>query len=91
MVDVQPVKLGVQRADADQVGVALSHRRASPTRGFGASWRPRAAIRSRQRSYLLGGAARRPTYESTLQAARRLAPGAACLVFASAKSPGGGF
>ncbi|MEW1587650.1 TIGR02452 family protein [Micromonospora vinacea] len=31
------------------------------------------------------------TNESTLQAARRLAPGAACLVFASAKSPGGGF
>nr|WP_244200638.1 poly(ADP-ribose) glycohydrolase domain-containing protein [Micromonospora arborensis] len=26
-----------------------------------------------------------------MQAARRLAPGAACLVFASAKSPGGGF
>ncbi|MBG6105731.1 uncharacterized protein (TIGR02452 family) [Micromonospora vinacea] len=31
------------------------------------------------------------TNESTLQAARRLAPGAACLVFASAKNPGGGF
>ncbi|MEU1587011.1 TIGR02452 family protein [Micromonospora sp. NPDC005710] len=31
------------------------------------------------------------TNESTLQAARRLAPGAACLVFASARSPGGGF
>lgn len=31
------------------------------------------------------------TYESTLQAARRLGPGAACLVFASAKNPGGGF
>ncbi|WP_433650063.1 TIGR02452 family protein [Micromonospora zamorensis] len=31
------------------------------------------------------------TYESTLQAARRLAPGVACLVFASAKNPGGGF
>ncbi|MFI6265833.1 TIGR02452 family protein [Micromonospora sp. NPDC051006] len=31
------------------------------------------------------------TYESTLQAALRLGPGAACLVFASAKNPGGGF
>jgi len=31
------------------------------------------------------------TYESTLEAARRLGPGAACLVFASAKNPGGGF
>ncbi|MEV6814267.1 TIGR02452 family protein [Micromonospora sp. NPDC051296] len=31
------------------------------------------------------------TYESTLQAAFRLGPGAACLVFASAKNPGGGF
>ncbi|OHX02852.1 TIGR02452 family protein [Micromonospora sp. WMMB235] len=31
------------------------------------------------------------THESTLQAARRLGPGAACLVFASAKNPGGGF
>ncbi|MEV4823244.1 TIGR02452 family protein [Micromonospora sp. NPDC049274] len=31
------------------------------------------------------------TNESTLQAARRLAPGAACLVFASAKNAGGGF
>ncbi|MGK5519667.1 TIGR02452 family protein [Micromonospora sp. URMC 107] len=31
------------------------------------------------------------TYESTLQAAHRLGPGAACLVFASAKNPGGGF
>ncbi|GIJ17281.1 TIGR02452 family protein [Micromonospora gifhornensis] len=31
------------------------------------------------------------TYESTLQAAYRLGPGAACLVFASAKNPGGGF
>ncbi len=30
------------------------------------------------------------TYESTLQAARRLGPGAACLVFAAAKNPGGG-
>lgn len=31
------------------------------------------------------------TDESTLQAAHRLGPGAACLVFASAKNPGGGF
>ncbi|MFG1777706.1 TIGR02452 family protein [Micromonospora sp. NPDC049048] len=31
------------------------------------------------------------TYESTLQAARRVGPDAACLVFASAKNPGGGF
>ncbi|MFI6762406.1 TIGR02452 family protein [Micromonospora sp. NPDC050417] len=31
------------------------------------------------------------TRESTLVAARRLAPDAACLVFASAKNPGGGF
>ncbi|MEU4782653.1 TIGR02452 family protein [Micromonospora sp. NPDC023633] len=31
------------------------------------------------------------TYESTLQAAHRLGPGAVCLVFASAKNPGGGF
>ncbi|MGN9812823.1 TIGR02452 family protein [Micromonospora sp. BQ11] len=31
------------------------------------------------------------THESTLQAARRCGPGAACLVFASAKNPGGGF
>ncbi|WP_091652853.1 TIGR02452 family protein [Micromonospora pallida] len=31
------------------------------------------------------------TYESTLQAAYRLGAGAACLVFASAKNPGGGF
>ncbi|WP_327028246.1 TIGR02452 family protein [Micromonospora sp. NBC_01740] len=31
------------------------------------------------------------TYQSTLQAARRLGPDAACLVFASAKNPGGGF
>ncbi|MEO3771991.1 TIGR02452 family protein [Micromonospora sp. B9E7] len=31
------------------------------------------------------------THESTLQAAQRLGPGAACLVFASAKNPGGGF
>ncbi|MEU8419714.1 TIGR02452 family protein [Micromonospora sp. NPDC048835] len=31
------------------------------------------------------------TGESTLQAAHRLGPGAACLVFASAKNPGGGF
>ncbi|MEU8301833.1 TIGR02452 family protein [Micromonospora sp. NPDC048909] len=31
------------------------------------------------------------TYESTLQAALRLGPGAASLVFASAKNPGGGF
>ncbi|MEU8256481.1 TIGR02452 family protein [Micromonospora inaquosa] len=31
------------------------------------------------------------TDESTLQAAGRLGPGAACLVFASAKNPGGGF
>ncbi|MEV4763075.1 TIGR02452 family protein [Micromonospora chokoriensis] len=31
------------------------------------------------------------THESTLQAAHRLGPGAACLVFASAKNPGGGF
>ncbi|MEV4118652.1 TIGR02452 family protein [Micromonospora sp. NPDC049645] len=31
------------------------------------------------------------TSESTLQAARRLAPGAVCLVFASARNPGGGF
>jgi uncharacterized protein (TIGR02452 family) len=31
------------------------------------------------------------THESTLQAAYRLGPGAACLVFASAKNPGGGF
>ncbi|MFG1885738.1 TIGR02452 family protein [Micromonospora sp. NPDC049102] len=31
------------------------------------------------------------THESTLQAAYRLGPGAACLVFASARSPGGGF
>jgi uncharacterized protein (TIGR02452 family) len=31
------------------------------------------------------------TYESTLQAAHRLGSGAACLVFASAKNPGGGF
>ncbi|MEH0972839.1 TIGR02452 family protein [Micromonospora sp. CPCC 205546] len=30
-------------------------------------------------------------HESTLQAARRLGPDAACLVFASAKNPGGGF
>ncbi|MEU7587738.1 TIGR02452 family protein [Micromonospora sp. NPDC049230] len=38
-----------------------------------------------------GGGRVEVTGESTLQAARRLAPGAACLVFASAKSPGGGF
>ncbi|MDM4777814.1 TIGR02452 family protein [Micromonospora sp. b486] len=31
------------------------------------------------------------THESTLQAANRLGSGAACLVFASAKNPGGGF
>ncbi|TDC21945.1 TIGR02452 family protein [Micromonospora sp. 15K316] len=31
------------------------------------------------------------TYETTLQAAQRLGPGAAALVFASAKNPGGGF
>ncbi|MEU5552622.1 TIGR02452 family protein [Micromonospora sp. NPDC047793] len=31
------------------------------------------------------------THESTLQAASRLGAGAACLVFASAKNPGGGF
>ncbi|WP_328417976.1 TIGR02452 family protein [Micromonospora sp. NBC_00389] len=31
------------------------------------------------------------THESTLQAARRLGPAAVCLVFASAKNPGGGF
>ncbi|HEY1180438.1 MAG TPA: TIGR02452 family protein [Phytomonospora sp.] len=31
------------------------------------------------------------TAESTLEAARRLAPDVACLVFASAKNPGGGF
>ncbi|MER5457622.1 TIGR02452 family protein [Micromonospora sp. NPDC002389] len=31
------------------------------------------------------------THESTLQAASRLGSGAACLVFASAKNPGGGF
>lgn len=31
------------------------------------------------------------TDESTLAAARRLGPGSACLVFASAKNPGGGF
>ena len=31
------------------------------------------------------------TGESTLEAARRLAPDVACLVFASAKNPGGGF
>src|SRR5262245_984214 len=31
------------------------------------------------------------TGESTLAAARRLGPGAACLVFASARNPGGGF
>ncbi|MEU5564809.1 TIGR02452 family protein [Micromonospora musae] len=31
------------------------------------------------------------TYETTLQAARRLGSGAAALVFASAKNPGGGF
>lgn len=31
------------------------------------------------------------THESTLQAASRLGPDAACLVFASAKNPGGGF
>ncbi|MEV4756652.1 TIGR02452 family protein [Micromonospora sp. NPDC049559] len=31
------------------------------------------------------------TGESTLMAARRAGPGAACLVFASAKNPGGGF
>ncbi|MEV0730484.1 TIGR02452 family protein [Polymorphospora sp. NPDC050346] len=31
------------------------------------------------------------THESTLAAARRLGPAAACLVFASAKNPGGGF
>ncbi|MET8281744.1 TIGR02452 family protein [Micromonospora sp. NPDC005174] len=38
------------------------------------------------------GAARvEVTHESTLQAAYRLGPGAACLVFASARSPGGGF
>ncbi|GGO25493.1 TIGR02452 family protein [Micromonospora parathelypteridis] len=38
-----------------------------------------------------GGGRVEVTYESTLQAARRLAPAAACLVFASAKNPGGGF
>ncbi|MFG1919026.1 TIGR02452 family protein [Micromonospora sp. NPDC048898] len=38
-----------------------------------------------------GGGRVEVTDESTLRAARRLAPGAACLVFASAKSPGGGF
>ncbi|WP_030491980.1 TIGR02452 family protein [Micromonospora chokoriensis] len=38
-----------------------------------------------------GGGRVEVTYESTLQAARRLAPGTACLVFASAKNPGGGF
>ncbi|MEU8088194.1 TIGR02452 family protein [Micromonospora sp. NPDC049101] len=38
-----------------------------------------------------GGGRVEVTDESTLQAARRLAPGAACLVFASARSPGGGF
>ncbi|WP_309232064.1 TIGR02452 family protein [Micromonospora tarensis] len=38
-----------------------------------------------------GGGRVEVTQESTLQAARRLAPGAACLVFASAKNPGGGF
>ena len=38
-----------------------------------------------------GAGAVEVTYESTLQAARRLGPGAACLVFASAKNPGGGF
>ncbi|MBO4206523.1 TIGR02452 family protein [Micromonospora echinofusca] len=43
-----------------------------------------------------GGAAGGParievTYESTLLAARRLGPGTAALVFASAKNPGGGF
>lgn len=31
------------------------------------------------------------THESTLQAVRRLGPGTVCLVFASAKNPGGGF
>lgn len=31
------------------------------------------------------------THESTLEAARRLAPDVACLIFASAKNPGGGF
>jgi len=38
-----------------------------------------------------GGSAIEVTRESTLQAASRLGPGAACLVFASAKNPGGGF
>ncbi|MGV9371918.1 TIGR02452 family protein [Micromonospora tulbaghiae] len=38
-----------------------------------------------------GAGAVEVTYESTLQAAHRLGSGAACLVFASAKNPGGGF
>ena len=38
-----------------------------------------------------GAGAVEVTYESTLQAAYRLGSGAACLVFASAKNPGGGF
>ncbi|MFY1620317.1 TIGR02452 family protein [Micromonospora sp. WMMD736] len=38
-----------------------------------------------------GVAAVEVTHESTLQAAYRLGPGAACLVFASARNPGGGF
>ncbi|MEU0551636.1 TIGR02452 family protein [Micromonospora sp. NPDC005979] len=38
-----------------------------------------------------GAATVEVTHESTLQAAYRLGPGAACLVFASAKNPGGGF
>ncbi|MEV1157103.1 TIGR02452 family protein [Micromonospora chokoriensis] len=38
-----------------------------------------------------GAATVEVTHESTLQAAHRLGPAAACLVFASAKNPGGGF
>lgn len=38
-----------------------------------------------------GAAVVEVTYESTLMAARRVSPDAACLVFASAKNPGGGF
>ncbi|MEH1163901.1 TIGR02452 family protein [Micromonospora sp. CPCC 205539] len=39
----------------------------------------------------VGAGAVEVTHESTLQAAHRLGPDAACLVFASAKNPGGGF
>lgn len=38
-----------------------------------------------------GAPATEVTNETSLSAARRLGPGAACLVFASAKNPGGGF